>query len=258
MGLYGLPGAGKTRLAGSSELPTLIIRPPTDHTDSIGAKRNVHEVVLHDWNEQLEHFQWGQQGGYKDYDWVWIDSVTLFEEIGMDDVFQAAIDRAPHRAEHGPDKGEYGVNRQRLGKWMRDMLGLCKAGQFNFGFTAHVMDYDDPVKDVTMWVPQVGGYDGKLSMKLCGYTNILAYLSANDEDDKPRKEVLTVDGEGFAGKDQYHCFPELASGRHGFTNPTLTDIEAAIQKARKPARKRPARAKAAGKARKRTRTRTRQ
>jgi hypothetical protein len=195
-------------------------------------------VVLHDWDEQLKHFQWGQQGGYGDFAWVWIDGLTLFEEIGMDDVFQAAIDRAPHRAEHGPDKGEYGVNRQRLSKWVRDMVGLSKAGMFNFGFTAHVMDYTDPVEDRELWVPQVGGYDGKMSMKMCGYTNILAYLSASEPKDKPRQELLVVDGDGFVGKDQYNCFPELKSGRHGFVNPSLTDVEAAITKARKPQRTR--------------------
>ena len=241
-GIYGLPGAGKTRLAGSSAYKTLIIRPPTDHTDSIGEKDNIEEVVISDWSEQLEHFQWGQQGGYKQYTWVWLDGVTLFEEIGMDDVFGHVVMQKPHRAENGPDKGEYGVNRQRLGKWLRDMIGLSKEGHFNFGFTAHVMEYVDPVESETIWIPQVGDRDGKFAMKLCGYTNICAYLKASDEDKKPRKETLLVDGEGFIGKDQYNCFPKLKSGRHGFINPTLTDIEDAIASKKRP-RSRPVAAK---------------
>lgn len=236
MFLYGLPGAGKTRLIGSGP-KTLILRPPTDHTDSITLPADVDEMELADWAGLLEVFQWMQQGGADRYEWVWLDSITLMQEYGLDDVFQAAIDRQPHRAQYGPDKGEYGINMSRLGKLVRDTVGLAKAGHFNFGMTAHVMELHDPVNDTELWAPQVQGKN--MSHKFSGYMNIVAYLQKDDKG----KRLLLTDAEGFVGKDQFDCFPELKSGRHGLVNPTMKDVDAAIKKARgnKPARKRAAR-----------------
>jgi hypothetical protein len=242
MCVYGLPGTGKTRLLGSGAGKVLIVRPPTDNTDSIPPPAaGVEEVVIHDWDEQLHHFQWGQQGGYDSYDWVGLDSVSLFEEVGLDDVFEAAVMRKESRREFGPDKGEYGVNRTRLSKWVRDMVGMAKAGRFNFLCTAHVMQWTDPVKDVDLWVPAVGDARGKYSAKFMGYFNIVAYMAVSQKEGKARQETLTVDSDGFAGKDQFQVFPELKSGRHGFVNPTLEDIDQAIAAARKPSRRRTAR-----------------
>jgi len=58
----------------------------------------------------------------------------------------------------------------------------------------------------------------------------VAYMSATEKEDKERQETLLVDAEGFVGKDQYRCFPKLKSGRHGFINPTMGDIEAVLKK----------------------------
>lgn len=234
--LYGLPGAGKTRLIGSGP-KTLILRPPTDHTDSIVLPADVDEIEVDDWAGMLEVFQAAQQGGFDKYEWFWLDSVTLMQEFGLDDVFQAAIDRQPARAQYGPDKGEYGINMSRLGKFVRDTVGLAKAGHFNFGMTAHVMELHDPVADEELWAPQVQGKN--MSHKFAGYMNIVAYLQKDDKG----KRLLLTDAEGFVGKDQFDCFPALKSGRHGLVNPTMKDVDAAIKKARgnKPARKRAAR-----------------
>lgn len=230
MCIFGMPGAGKTRLLGSAN-SVLIVRPPTDHTDAI-TNPKAEELVAHDHSELLEIFQWGQQGGFDAYEWVGLDGISLLEDHGLDDVFQAAIDRKPDRAEYGPDKGEYGVNRHRLTKNLRDMVGLAKDGHFNFLVTANVMEWYDPVREEDIWMPAYGSKKTNLSLKMCGMMNIVAYMAAIEEEGKDRKEVLTIDSEGFAGKDQLNCFPKLKSGRHGFINPTMSDIEAAIKKAR--------------------------
>lgn len=241
MCLYGMPGSGKTRLIASGQR-TLIIRPPTDHTDSVDFKTSTQEIEVSDHNELLEVYQWCQQGKGADYDWVWLDSITLFEEFGLDDVFDDAIVRNPHRKEHGPDKGEYGINRGRISKHVRDMVGLSSQGMFNYGVTANVMEIRDPVKDEEFWGPQFGSLKtGTLSLKLCGYMNVVAYLRHGTDTDR-NKRVLLADADGFIGKDQYNCFPKLKSGRHGFINPTMKDLAAVLpEPARaKAARKRPA------------------
>lgn len=237
--VYGLPGVGKTRFAASAP-GTLIIRPPLDHTDSVPPEHegNVREVEVDDHSKLLDVLQWGQQGGFREYNWVWLDSISLLEETGLDDVFQAAIDRNPARREHGPDKGEFGVNRSRIGRFVRDVVGLSKTMGFNFGVTAHVMEWYNPVEEEEVWTPLYGARDGSTSAKLCGYMNIVAYMQANDKEDEDRQELLLVDPEGFVGKDQFNCFPRLKSGKHGLVNPTMADLEAAIAKARRPQRKR--------------------
>lgn len=252
--VYGAPGAGKTRFAASGER-TLIIRPPTDHTDSVPLPNDAEEIEVEDHNQLFEAFHALQQKQWGPYEWVWLDSISLFEEWGLDDVFQAAIDRQPHRAEYGPDKGEYGINRGRLMKWVRDMVGVSKTGAFNFGVTANVFEIRDPVKEEDLWVPMVGSPSNPLSFKLCGYMNVVAYMEASEKEGKKRQEVLTVDSDGFIGKDQYQAFPKLSSGRHGFVNPTMADVQGAIDGARRPVRKQRA-AKTKAPARKRTRRTT--
>lgn len=263
MCVYGMPGTGKTRLIGSSELPTLILHPPTDHIDSIPSSSSADHIELQDHNDMNDVFMELQQDGadYTKYreGWVWLDGITLMEEYGMDDVFGAVIMKKPHRAEHGPDKGEYGVNRQRLQKWVRDMIGLSKAGQFNLGITAHPMMVEDPVTSEDIWVPQFGDTKGKLAFKLAGYMNIVAYYGTTaKKSEGDLQRTLLTDPDGFIGKDQYDIFPKLKSGRHGFVNPTMRDVDEALATKAKPStrtRKRPARKASAKKrpARKRSR-----
>lgn len=249
--VYGLPGIGKTRLMGSSERKTLILHPPTDHVDSIPAGGNAEHIEMSDHREMLDAFQaLHQKADGFDHEVVVLDGITLMEEYGMDDVFQAAVDRNPHRAEFGWDKGEYGINRSRLTKWIRDMVGLCKAGQFDFYMTAHVMNWEDPVTSEELWVPAFGSARTGLSAKLCGYMNIVAYYGMSGSKDEKQRTLL-VDADGFIGKDQYDCFPKLKSGRHGFVNPTLSDVEAAIHG--QPTRTRKRRTGSATAAKRRTR-----
>lgn len=249
--VMGMPGSGKTRFAGSSTKPTLILHPPTDHVDSIPAGGNADHIELQDHNDMNDVFQELQQGGeeFKKYadGWVWLDGITLMEEYGMDDVFGAVVMKKPHRAEHGPDKGEYGVNRQRLTSWIRNMIGLAKAGQFNLGLTSHLMMVEDPVTSEDLWVPQFGDTKGKTAFKLAGYMNIVGYYVANEKDGVTTRKLLTSSS-GFVAKDQYDIFPKLKSGAHGLVNPTLEDVDKLLAKVQQPSRtrKRPA-AKATGK-----------
>lgn len=246
--ITGFPAPAKTRFAGSRP-GTLIAHPPTDHTTSIGQADGVYEKTVEDHAQMLELLEWAQQGGAKDLlgddPWLWLDGVSLFEEFGLDDVFADAVERKEERKEFGPDKGEYGINRGRIATWIRNMVGLSKAGLFNFGITANVMDWYDPVREKQIWTPLFGSNkvgSQPLSAKLCGYMNVVAYHSAVTRDGE-RKEYMLVDAEGFIGKDQYNCFPALKSGRHGFVNPTMPEVEKAINSARgiRQPRKRPAR-----------------
>lgn len=227
--VFGVPGSGKTRLLGSAA-DTLIVRPPTDHTASILRPGNCKEAVVSDWPDMLEVFQYLQQTGTEEHDWVWLDSISLFQDHGLDDVFQNAIDRKPERAKYGPDKGEYGINMDRISRWTRDMVGLANAGQFNFGITAHPFEWYDPVKQEDVWAPYIQGKN--MSPKICGYMQVVAYLAVVEPEGKSGgepKRVLMTDSPGFVGKNQLGEFPALKSGRHGIIDPTMDKVVDALQ-----------------------------
>lgn len=224
--VYGIAGAGKTRMIGTGP-KTLILHPPTDHTESIEKPATVHEIVIPDHDELNATYKWGQQGGFKKYDWVWLDGISLMEDHGLDDVFAAAVARKSSRAEFGPDQGEYGINRTRLGTWVRNMVGLSKAGEFNFGVTANVMEVYDPVQEKDLWVPLFGSPKSTLHAKLCGYMNVVAYLAVVERDGKPTRRVLMTGARGFTGKDQYGAIDKMV-------DPTMPKVISAIKKARRP------------------------
>src|SRR5436190_18375877 len=96
--IHGHPGSGKTTLIGSGgkEYKTLIIRPPVDHTDSIlgsGCK----EWVVTSRSEMDESVtDYLNHEGSK-WDWVWLDSLSGYQDISLDDIWQEVLDRRPDR-----------------------------------------------------------------------------------------------------------------------------------------------------------------
>lgn len=235
--VYALPGRGKTRFVGTSPGKVLILRPPTDHTDSIlgsGAK----EWVIHDWDEMHDAGEYLRHSGHK-WDWVWLDSISLWQEIGIDHIWQGVINRKPARKEFGVDRGEYGINMDRLGRWVRHCVG---ADEFNFGVTAYPFEKETQEGDIIM-MPYVQGKE--MSEKICGYMNMVAYMKTSGSG-KTRKRILYTDeSEDFYAKDQFYCLP---NGR--LTNPTMPELLKYINAAR-------AKNKPAGTSRRRPAARTR-
>lgn len=233
--IFSVPGVGKTRLIGNNCPKTLIIRPPSGNTDSIDSPGEVEEAIVEDWSGWYELYQWGQQGGFADYEWVWIDDLSILQDHLLDDVLADAITRKPDRAvekggtkvpEYGPDKGEYKINMERLNAAIRNMAGLADQGMFNFGVATHIMEVYDPVAQEDVWAPLVQGKN--MSPKLQGYFNIVAYLR-KAEGRNGSVRILTTDMPGFVGRDQFDCFPELKSGKHGIKEPTMAKLIKAIE-----------------------------
>lgn len=229
MMLYGIPGVGKTRFIGTGP-KTLIIRPPTDHTDSIVLPADVDEIVVTGWSEMLEAHQWVQQGAHRKYDWVWLDSISLLQDTTLDDIWQDTLARRPDRAAFGLDQGEYGRNMERLQRWIRDMHALTDLGQINFGMTAHPFEWYDPVQEENVWAPWIQGRN--MSPKISAYAHIIAYLAEVRRKDKESRRVLMTSAKGFMGKDQVGI-PEK------IWDPTMPKLIDEISKKRRPARRRP-------------------
>ncbi len=237
--LYGPPGNGKTRLIGERDR-TLIVHPPEDHTDSI-TTNDAEEWVVSDWTEMYNVHEFARHEGAKHYDWIWLDSISLFQDTGLDDIWDGVVATKPHRAEYSLDKGEYGINMWRLQQWVRHMVSIPG---FNLGITAHPAELLNPMTKEIKYQPWIQGKN--MATKIQGYMNIVGYLEVVEQGNKKVRVLRTAGTEDYEAKDQFDAFPK---GR--LVNPTMLKIESAIEEARA------SRVRTAPRRRRRTKTRRR-
>ena len=234
-------GVGKTSLIGSGgeNFKTLLIRSPIDHADPIIGS-GVKELIVKNWEEIFEALEYLRHEGHE-WDWVWWDSISLTQDIGLDDVFQNIVDmKGPARAKFGPDRGEYRVNMWRLEQFVRHTVG---AGGFNFGITAHSFWYTDPEGDAptSQLMPWIQGK--AKPQKICGMMNLVGYMEVKQRQVRGEERVSRIIH--FNKTDRYYakCQFKLPSGEPVFgdngtvVNPTMPKLMEAIQKGRRPARR---------------------
>jgi hypothetical protein len=174
-------------------------------------------------------------------DWVWWDNISVAEDKLLDDVWQNTVAEKPSRAFHidkqtgkpgkpnlsptsGLDKGEFGRNMERIGQWVRHMVG-CNS--FHFGIMAHPHEGQHPTNDEggTLLRPYVQGK--MMSEKICGYANLVGFMEVLEGDDDLRWRRLHVrESSRWYAKDQYDAFPK------GYIDePTIPKMHEAIKKA---------------------------
>lgn len=225
--LYANPGVGKTYFIGTGPDKTLILRPPVDHVVSI-QNRNMSEWVIRDWHEMLEALEYLRDNKGDGWDWVWLDSISLWQDIGLDDIWAGVVARKKERAEYGLDKGEYGINMFRLAQWIRHIVG---AAYFNFGVTAHPTRVDDPFSDDDeniheIMMPYIQGK--QMPEKICGYMNMVAYLHIvkDKKTGNLRRVLRTQASDRWYAKDQWGAVP---NGR--LVDPSLPKLVSLIEQA---------------------------
>jgi hypothetical protein len=225
--LYAHPGIGKTTMIGSGPDKSLVIRPPTDSADPIKRQNpRMEQWEVTGWQDMDEALEWlrDERGG--GYEWVWLDSISLMQDTGLDDIWEDVIAKKPARKEYGLDKGEYGVNMFRLSQWVRHMVG---AKAFNLGITAHPAILPNPDKDDEedesqpddILMPWIQGK--QMATKICGYMNCVAYLRVQKVKSKGevvRRRVLYTDANGI-----YYAKNSLGQIPNGrLINPTLPKL----------------------------------
>lgn len=176
--LFAPYGWGKTRLLGTSPGKGLIIRPPVDYVDSMNQddKKRFKQWVVHDWSEMDDVEMHLRHEGKDLYDWVWFDSISAFQDIGLDDLWDTIIIEKPHRKRYGLDKGDYWINMQRIGRWVRNVATISDAGDFHFGITAWPAELPPSPEDPEAEKKQMPWVQGKnMATKIAGYSNIVAF-----------------------------------------------------------------------------------
>lgn len=234
-------GAGKTKLIGSGgkDFKILMMRPPTEHPNAIVGS-GVQEIVVRNWEEIWDGLEYARHNG-QEWDWFWMDSISLLQDTGLDDVYENMLDtKGPagsearrYREKFGPDRGEYGVNMWRLGQWVRHMVG---AEIVNLGITAHSFwwEPDDGVTPSALW-PWVQGK--MMPQKICGMMNIVGYMAVEERTVRGQTRMARVihwdKTPNYYAKNTFLLPDGTSTIPSGITvNPTLPQIYEAISKGR--------------------------
>lgn len=220
--IYGDPGVGKTVLAGTSP-NCLFLESGVDGSESAaiqGSKAD--KWKMNDWNDMTEAYEYLRHEKHG-YEWVWLDSITLFQELGLDNIMEDLVAHKPHRSVYLPDRGEYGENMRRMGMWVRNMKPL----DFNFCIIAHAMHYE-PEEGIEQLWPAIQGR--QMPQKICGYMGVVGYLTTRRKDGKDERQLLTNKTAKYYAKDRF----DALGGR--LVNPTIPMIQELVAK-RLPQRK---------------------
>lgn len=250
--IYADPGAGKTSFIGSGgkQFKILLVRPPVVHVDPIIGS-GVQEAVVHDWEDMTEVQEMLAHVKKGEWDWVWLDDISSWQDVGLEDVYQAALDRAgphgsaarAHREQFRADKGEFRTNAERISSLIRDLVG---SDAFNFGVTAHPfwgprLVTDDEAQtsieseQLQPWI-QVKG----MVSKVCGYMNLVGYMEvAENKRGVEYRRLLTNKGPRHYAKCQYiDAKRKNVFGENGIiVNPTLPEMVQVAQSTRRPPRR---------------------
>lgn len=221
--VYGDNGSGKTPLAGSS--PNCLI---------IDADRGTESAAMHGSTAQKWQVQtWSDMDEVYDYlrhddhgfEWVWLDSGSLWQDLGLADIMEDLVAVKTHRSVYQPDKGEHGQNHSRMKTWTRHMAAL----PINFGMTALNWRGEDRATGEQQLGPQIRGTG--MQETICGYFSVVAYLERSEK--HPKNNILRTRpfDEHRLIRDRFHCLGE--EGKLGkMINPTVPRIVEQINAAR--------------------------
>lgn len=165
------------------------------------------------------------------YPWVWFDSISAYQDIGLDDLWETIIIEKPARKRYGLDKGDYWINMQRLGRFVRDIATLSDSGMFHFGITAWPVELRPNPEDPEVDLKQMPWVQGKnMAMKTCGYVNIVAYGDITPKGTR-RLNFMETDHHyakvQFDGKDGPGTFK---GSKYQLLNPTMPKIIDMVKK----------------------------
>lgn len=210
--LYGEPGVGKSRLVGTA--PKLLVL--ANNVDEVVGIDNPDATVIEvaDYHDLSDAVEYVRHEGVKKFEWVAFDNATLFQEQGMDQIMAELVAAKPHRDIDRPDKAEYGLNQNRLGRLIR----LLIAAPINFVMTAHVMrSLNEQEEDIIL--PAFQGGQGLFSQKLCGWMNLVTYMEVRRSKGKFVRVLNTANSGRVQSKDR---FDKLARREIDLTVPELT------------------------------------
>jgi hypothetical protein len=233
--IYGLPGSGKTHLAGTAAAsihlaPALYINAEAGASTLIKLQTNRNLMIIPD-PEKQGAITWPQfedvydeldrqcynSQDKPDFRTVVIDTGTELQKINMDWVMGKTLTAHPDRDPDVPGLHDWGASTNRMRKMLRQFRDL----PMNFIFLCHETTERDN-KGVMWKRPDL---PGKLSNQVAGLFDQVMYLYTKEgesgDETKPteiRRMLLTGALEGYVTKDRSGKLPLVVQG------PNMNDI----------------------------------
>jgi DNA replicative helicase MCM subunit Mcm2 (Cdc46/Mcm family) len=218
--LYGDNGVGKTPIIGTSP-KCLILNsdPPESVLSAKIAGSNADVWNFSDWSDAEESYEYLRHEPNHGYEWVWLDSITGMQFVGLDGIMEDLVAVKPHRDRFVPDKHEYLQNMNRLSTWVRDMSAL----PINFGLTSHPFRWRPDTEEEEIVWPWVQGKD--MPAKICGFMNVIAYVRIGKVKGKDDPQQLMYTGKlpRYYARDRFSALPSP------LVNPTIPRIQSVIE-----------------------------
>lgn len=224
--IYSYPGEGKTPLWGSGGNSVLFMDSDhgTESAEMLGSRAYSMPVI--DYDDLDAAYQFCKNDLKRELPsvrWVVWDSLTLFQERALiDDLMPDAVaGSTKDREEFVPDRREYLINQNRIGRYIRNFVEL----PINFGVSTLLQVDIDPQDGSTVYMPAVAGKN--MASKVSGYMNVIGFLGkAQVEVEGEKKMVqrlLTQRVGKYFARDRF-----MALGKH-VDRPTLPKIEGLIE-----------------------------
>ena len=216
--VYGDPGVGKTRLAGSSCLqpemsPVLLLDFEGGTLSLAGDYTDVDVVRLTSWVAMDRLY--GSLYDKNPYRTVCIDSLSEVQKFSMQEIMKDVVKKDAERDPDIASLREWGKNGEQVRRFVRALRDLpC-----NTIFTALVSEDRDERTGTFKLRPML---PGKMKGEVAGYVDIVVYLYKKEVGPAREREIkllaLTQGTERQVAKDRSGKLPELMEA------PTMSDI----------------------------------
>lgn len=198
--VYADSGVGKTVLAGTAGPKGLIV---AIDKGTVSAKINGSQcrvVRCHDWSDIEATQKWLRAGGYKEFDWVTWDGLTMMREKAMYYVLDMAVAENDKRDPFIPAQQDHQKVQLMMKKFVEHMCDL----PVDTLFTALPMNIETQDGDEKV-VPQIHGQKGDLSQYICGLMSAYGHMKVTTSKrtgQKVRRITWAPTG-SYTGKDRF-------------------------------------------------------
>jgi hypothetical protein len=175
--LYADPGTGKSAFAGTAPKALYLKMDPNVNPAFLVGGSTADVWAIETWKDLHEARDYIINEGHREYEWVVGDSLTLFQEKGLDDVMMSKVKANPERRKRElRDKAEYGENMTRIRLLIKDLSRV----PMHMLWTAHRMIGEDKEGN-DIFVPMIHGLN--MPEYVASWMNIVAHYEVTGEDE---------------------------------------------------------------------------